>query len=151
MLESAQIDAIVEQVMSELGQGERVRHGPTPAPVTTLLPPEPARSLQHGDNLFPDVDRAVAAAQGAFEALQALPLEVRESMISQIRRLARENAQVLAYEAWKETGMRRYEVGAFRSDRCHTTQHQSHFDSDLQHDSHGSGRECRCLQRTPGI
>ncbi len=109
MLESAQIDAIVEQVMSELGQGERVRHGPTPAPVTTLLPPEPARSLQHGDNLFPDVDRAVAAAQGAFEALQALPLEVRESMISQIRRLARENAQVLAYEAWKETGMGRYE------------------------------------------
>ena len=109
MLESAQIDAIVEQVMSELGQGERVRHGPTPAPVTTLLPPEPARSLQHGDNLFPNVDRAVAAAQGAFEALQALPLEVRESMISQIRRLARENAQVLAYEAWKETGMGRYE------------------------------------------
>ncbi|MFQ5921348.1 MAG: aldehyde dehydrogenase family protein [Anaerolineales bacterium] len=109
MLESAQIDAIVEQVMSELSQGERVRHGPTPVPVTTLDPPEPARSLQYGDNLFPDVDSAVAAAQRAFEALQALPLEVRESMISQIRRLSRENAQVLAYEAWKETGMGRYE------------------------------------------
>ena len=33
MIDSAQIDAIVEQVMSELSQGERVRHGPTPAPV----------------------------------------------------------------------------------------------------------------------
>ncbi|MFV1858717.1 MAG: aldehyde dehydrogenase family protein [Anaerolineales bacterium] len=109
MLESAQIDAIVEQVMSELRQGERVRHGPTPVRVTTLDPPEPAGSLQYGDNLFPDVDSAVAAAQRAFEALQALPLEVRESMISQIRRLSRENAQILAYEAWKETGMGRYE------------------------------------------
>ena len=70
---------------------------------------KPARALQYGDNLFPDIDSAVAAAQRAFEALQALPLEVRESMISQIRRLSRENAQILAYEAWKETGMGRYE------------------------------------------
>ena len=109
MLETTQIDAIVDQVMSELRQGERVRHGPTPEPVTTHGPPEPARALQNGDNLFPDVDSAVAAARRAFEALQALPLEVRESMISQIRRLSRENAQILAYEAWKETGMGRYE------------------------------------------
>ena len=109
MLETTQIDAIVDQVMSELRQGERVRHGPNPEPVTTHGPPEPARALQYGDNLFPEVDSAVTAAQRAFEALQALPLEVRESMISQIRRLARENAQILAYEAWKETGMGRYE------------------------------------------
>ena len=107
MLETTQIDAIVDQVMSELRQGERVRHGPNPEPITTHGPPEPARALQYGDNLFPDVDSAVAAAQRAFEALQALPLEVRESMISQIRRLSRENAQILAYEAWKETGMGR--------------------------------------------
>jgi acyl-CoA reductase-like NAD-dependent aldehyde dehydrogenase len=109
MLESTQIDAIVDQVMSELRQGERVRHGPTLAPAIVHQPPDPAPSLQYGDNLFPDVDSAVAAAQRAFEALQALPLEVRESMISQIRRLSRENAQVLAYEAWQETGMGRYE------------------------------------------
>ena len=109
MLETTQIDAIVDQVMSELRQGERVRHGPNPEPVTTHGPPEPARALEYGDNLFPDVDSAVDAAQHAFEALQALPLEVRESMISQIRRLSRENAQILAYEAWKETGMGRYE------------------------------------------
>ena len=109
MLQEAQIDAIVEQVMSELQQGERVRHGPNPAPNTLHSPPEPGRPLQYGDNLFADVDSAVAAAQKAFEELQALPLEVRESMISQIRRLMREHAQLLAYEAWQETGMGRYE------------------------------------------
>ncbi|MFQ5943519.1 MAG: aldehyde dehydrogenase family protein [Anaerolineales bacterium] len=109
MVESTQIDAIVEQVMSELRQGERVRHGPTPIAVAAHQPPPLASSLQYGDNLFPDVDSAVSAARKAFDALQALPLEVRESMISQIRRLSRENAQVLAYEAWEETGMGRYE------------------------------------------
>ena len=109
MLESTQIDAIVEQVMSELRQGERVRHGPMPEPAAVHQPPSPAPALQYGDNLFPDVDSAVAAAQQAFDALQALPLEVRESMIAQIRRISRENAQVLAYEAWQETGMGRYE------------------------------------------
>jgi acyl-CoA reductase-like NAD-dependent aldehyde dehydrogenase len=107
MIDEVQIDAIVEQVMSELRQGERVRHGPTPEPVHG--PPSARRPLQHASNLFPDVDGAVAAAQQAFEQLQALPLEVRESMISQIRRLSRENAQILAYEAWEETGMGRYE------------------------------------------
>ena len=109
MIDSTQIDAIVEQVMTELRQGERVRHGPSPAATTTQNPPGPAPSIQYGDNLFPDVDSAVAAAQQAFDALQALPLEVRESMIAQIRRISRENAQVLAYEAWEETGMGRYE------------------------------------------
>ncbi len=108
-MDTAQIDAIVEQVMSELRQGERVRHGPSPAPFTTSHPPQSGTSLQHGDNLFPDVDSAVAAARKAFDALQALPLEVRESMIAQMRRLSRENAQVLAYQAWEETGMGRYE------------------------------------------
>jgi acyl-CoA reductase-like NAD-dependent aldehyde dehydrogenase len=107
MIDEAQIDAIVEQVMVELRQGERVRHGPTPEPVQG--PPPARRQLQHASNLFPDVDSAVAAARQGFDQLQALPLEVRESMISQIRRVARENAQILAYEAWEETGMGRYE------------------------------------------
>ena len=43
-----QIDAIVDQVMSELRQGERVRHGPNPEPVTTHGPPEPARAWSMG-------------------------------------------------------------------------------------------------------
>ncbi len=109
MLDETQIETIVEQVMAELGQGERVRHGPTPLPITTHNPPAIGHPLKYGTNLFPDLDPAVAAARQAFFQLHELPLELREAMISQIRRTARENAQVLAYEAWQETGLGRYE------------------------------------------
>lgn len=109
MLDDAQIDAIIEQVMSELRQGERVRHGP--APVKPVLPesPLPRPALKHGDNLFSDVDQAVSAARRAFQQLQELPLSIRENMVSHIRRTMRENAQLLAKDAWEETGMGRYE------------------------------------------
>jgi acyl-CoA reductase-like NAD-dependent aldehyde dehydrogenase len=109
MLEDARIDAIIQQVMSELRQGERVRHGPLPEPPVTARPPAPAPPLRHGDNLFPDVDSAVAAARSAYGQLCDMPLSIREHMIAHIRRVARENAQLLAYEAWQETGMGRYE------------------------------------------
>ncbi len=109
MLDDVRIEAIVQQVMSELRQGERVRHGPLPEAVAAVQPPLPAAALRHGDNLFPDVDSAVAAARRAYVQLGQMPLSVREKMIARIRRVARENAQVLAYEAWQETGMGRYE------------------------------------------
>ena len=66
-------------------------------------------SLKHGDNLFPDVDSAVSAAKSAHIQLGDLPLEIREKMVAQIRRIMRENAQILAQKAWEETGMGRYE------------------------------------------
>ncbi len=109
MIDDARIDAIVQQVMAELRQGERVRHGPPPEPPVTTRPPAPAPALRHGDNLFPDVDSAVAAARNAYLQLFDLPLSVREQMISHIRRVVRENAPLLAHEAWQETGMGRYE------------------------------------------
>ena len=109
MLDDARIDTIVQQVMAELRQGERVRHGPLPEPTNAAQPPPPATALRHGDNLFPDVDSAVAAARRAYVQLGDMPLSVRENMIAHIRRVMRENAQVLAYEAWQETGMGRYE------------------------------------------
>ena len=109
MIDDARIDAIVQQVMAELRQGERVRHGPSLQPPAATQPPPPAPALQHGDNLFPDVDGAVAAARRAYVQLNDLPLSLREQMIAHIRRVARENAQILAYEAWQETGMGRYE------------------------------------------
>jgi acyl-CoA reductase-like NAD-dependent aldehyde dehydrogenase len=111
MLDDARIEAIIQEVMSELRQGERVRHGPSPepprSPRPTSAPPAPA--LRHGDNLFPDVDSAVEAARRAYRRLNDLPLSLREQMISHVRRVARENAQLMAYEAWQETGMGRYE------------------------------------------
>jgi acyl-CoA reductase-like NAD-dependent aldehyde dehydrogenase len=109
MLDDARIDAIVNQVMSELRQGERVRHGSVPEPKQAVQPPPPAPSLRHGTNLYPDVESAVVAARLAFQQLNELPLSIREQMISHIRRIMRENAQLLAYEAWQETGMGRYE------------------------------------------
>ena len=109
MIDDARIDAIVRQVMAELGQGERVRHGPPPQLPDTSLPPPPAPELRHGDNLFPDVDSAVAAAGRAYVQLGGMPLSVRERMIAHIRRTTRENAQLMASEAWQETGMGRYE------------------------------------------
>ena len=109
MLDDARIDSIVEQVMSELQQGERVRHGPDPLPQSISKPPGPAPTLKNGDNLFSDVESAVVAARRAFVQLANLPLEIREQMVSHIRRTMRENAQVLARLAWEETGMGRYE------------------------------------------
>jgi acyl-CoA reductase-like NAD-dependent aldehyde dehydrogenase len=106
-MEETRIEAIVEQVMAELRQGDRVRHGPLPElPGSTDLPkPE----IRFSSNLFPTVDAAVAAAQEAFRELNMLPLELREEMIRHIRRMMRENAQLLARQAWEETGMGRYE------------------------------------------
>lgn len=106
-MEETRIEAIVEQVMSELRQGERVRHGPMP--VIPTAPDVPKPEIRRGNNLFADVDAAVAAGQTAHRELNALPLELREEMIRHIRRIMRENAQLLAREAWEETGMGRYE------------------------------------------
>jgi acyl-CoA reductase-like NAD-dependent aldehyde dehydrogenase len=108
-MDDAQIEAIVSKVMGELRQGERVRHGPAIEPPVVAAPPEAPLEIRHGDNLFPDVDSAAEAAKRAFQQLNDLPLSVREHMIAHIRRVMRENAQVLAYEAWQETGMGRYE------------------------------------------
>jgi acyl-CoA reductase-like NAD-dependent aldehyde dehydrogenase len=109
MINDARIEAIIQKVMAELRQGERVRHGPSPEPVDLSQPPPPAPSLQHATNLFPDVNSAVEAARLAYRQLNELPLSVREQMITHIRRAARENAQLMAHEAWQETGMGRYE------------------------------------------
>jgi acyl-CoA reductase-like NAD-dependent aldehyde dehydrogenase len=108
-MDDTQIQAVIDRVMSELRQGQRVGHGPRPEPPTVIVPPPPASEPRHVDNLFGDVDSAVAAARDAYRQLQDLPLSVREQMIAHIRRAMRSNAQPLAYEAWQETGMGRYE------------------------------------------
>ncbi|MGD8897875.1 MAG: aldehyde dehydrogenase family protein, partial [Acidobacteriota bacterium] len=108
MLDDAQIESVIRQVMAELKQGEHRPHAPLPK-MDAREPSAPAHPLRHGDNLFPDVDSAVAAARQAFEQLMALPLDLREQMINHMRRAARENAQLLAREAWEETGLGRLE------------------------------------------
>lgn len=109
MLDDTRIDSIVQQVMSELKHEDRVRHGPNPDPQSITAPPGVKPSLKHGDNLYPDVNSAVSAARAAYIQLGNLPLEIREKMVASIRRIMRENAQILAQKAWEETGMGRYE------------------------------------------
>lgn len=95
-LEPEQIQKIVAQVVAQV----REKHGLAPPP-----PPE----MKPGLGLYATVDEAVRAARAAFRRLDALPLARREEIIRQMRQAARESAQVLAYEAWAETGMGRYE------------------------------------------
>ena len=71
--------------------------------------PPAAGSANHTLGIFPDVGAAVAAATTAFRQLDLLPLARREDIIRHMRQAARDHAQVLAYEAWQETGMGRYE------------------------------------------
>ncbi|MGQ9503181.1 MAG: aldehyde dehydrogenase family protein [Anaerolineae bacterium] len=94
-LEPAEIQKIVAQVVAQV----REKHG--------LAPPPPG--TEQGLGLYATVDEAVRAARAAFQRLDALPLARREEIVRQMRQAAREAAQVLAYEAWTETGMGRYE------------------------------------------
>ncbi len=59
--------------------------------------------------IFKDISSAVTAAQRAQKMWMALPLEKRKDVISHVRERCRENAQVLAWMAWRETGLGRYE------------------------------------------
>jgi hypothetical protein len=108
VLDDARIDAIIARLMSELRQTESGPHAPL-TPAVPASPQTPPAELRHADNLFPTVDGAVQAARRAFEQLGGLPLSLRQRMIGQMRRAARENAQVLARMALDETGMGRLE------------------------------------------
>src|SRR5512142_2720548 len=59
--------------------------------------------------IFADVAGAVAASARAQKMWVALPLEKRKEVIAHLRERMREQAQVLAWAAWRETGMGRYE------------------------------------------
>jgi acyl-CoA reductase-like NAD-dependent aldehyde dehydrogenase len=69
----------------------------------------PSGSDDNTWGIFPDVDSAVNAATLAFRQLDLLPLARRVDIVRHVRQAARDHAQVLAYEAWKETGLGRYE------------------------------------------
>jgi len=94
-LEAGQIEKIVAQVVAQV----RERRG------LAAAPPDPAARM----GIYPDVDQAVKAARAAFRRLETLPLARRDEIVRHMRQAARESAQVLAYEAWSETGMGRYE------------------------------------------
>jgi acyl-CoA reductase-like NAD-dependent aldehyde dehydrogenase len=88
-LSERDITNIVQYVMAELKQ-----RGDAAVPAT---------------GIFPDLSRAVSAASVAQSTWMALPLEKRKQVIAHLRERLREHAQVLAWAAWRETGLGRYE------------------------------------------
>ncbi len=117
MMDDAKIQAIIDNVMREIGQttgtmDTDVTSSPMkPLPqIRTAAYEAPARPPTSGDNgEFLTLDEAVLAAQTAFNRLNRLPLAIRQDMVNQMRRAGRENATVLAEIAWSETGMGRVE------------------------------------------
>jgi aldehyde dehydrogenase len=88
-----QVERIVQEVVRGLRPGLQGSGGPADDSL----------------GIFPDVDSAVQAAELAFRQLDLLPLARRKDIVRHMRQAARDHAQVLAYEAWQETGMGRYE------------------------------------------
>ncbi|MBR5473119.1 MAG: aldehyde dehydrogenase EutE [Clostridia bacterium] len=57
--------------------------------------------------VFDDMNDAIAAAQEAYKAVRAMSVEKREQLITEIRRLTRAEAHIMAEIGVKETGMGR--------------------------------------------
>ncbi|MCB9454175.1 MAG: aldehyde dehydrogenase EutE [Anaerolineaceae bacterium] len=102
-IDDTRIHSIIQNVMREIGDAD-IPYESAPRPAR----PAPL-SAGPGDGLFPDPDSATAAAQAAYEQLNAMPLEVRRHMVEAMRATAREHAQVLGHFATEETGMGRPE------------------------------------------
>ncbi|MFH2006923.1 MAG: aldehyde dehydrogenase family protein [bacterium] len=102
------VDEVVAQVKSHL---EPSAVTPTGAPSFTPRVPavsaQPVAAVAHSDGIFADVEQAIAAAQQAFEALQACTLADRQAMVAAMRRGAIREAERLARFAVEETGLGR--------------------------------------------
>jgi acyl-CoA reductase-like NAD-dependent aldehyde dehydrogenase len=95
-LSDQQVDEIAQQVLQRLGGKDRTPAGDDGAG-------------EHRLGAFCDMDSAVKAAQGAFEALDNLQLRKRDEIIANIRKWTLREAESLAFAAHRETGFGRYE------------------------------------------
>ncbi len=113
-LNENEIHRIINQVMREVGT-EYQPHGRTPRDaLPTMADAVPAAHLrdlgtQLGDGLFATLDDAIYAAEEAFRELQAMPLSIRNKMVSAMRHFGTDNAVLLGQLAHSETGMGRPE------------------------------------------
>ena len=93
----AEIEQIVKQVISGLGN--------TAAPSVIG---EYSSTTYKGRKLvgiYSDMNDAIAAASEGYKAVRAMSVEKREEIITEIRRLTREEALIMAEMGVKETGM----------------------------------------------
>lgn len=89
-IQESQIEAIIQQVMAQLGG-----NGRTPSPLPRAA---------HYRGVFPTPDEAVQAAFAAFGRFQRVSLMQRKAIIQAMREIIIENAQKLAQAAVAETG-----------------------------------------------
>ncbi|MCA9976280.1 MAG: aldehyde dehydrogenase family protein, partial [Anaerolineales bacterium] len=95
-IQDSQIEAIIRQVLEQMGNGNG--NGRTPSP----LP----RAAQYR-GVYPTPDEAVKAAHIALARFRRVSLTQRKAIIQAMRDAAIENAQKLAQMAVKESGMGR--------------------------------------------
>ena len=93
----AEIREVVSQVLNQ------VKAAPTPSFDSTQY------AGRKFIGVFDDMNDAIAAAQNGYKAVRAMSVEDREKIITEIRRLARAEAQTMAEIGVKETGMGRVE------------------------------------------
>jgi acyl-CoA reductase-like NAD-dependent aldehyde dehydrogenase len=107
-LDERRIAEIVQKVVADLRSPGAQSDGRAPDAVS---PPStaPAGVASSQEGVYREIDDAIAAAAVAQKRLSDLPLERRVALIASMRQAVTEHAQVLAREAWQETGMGRLE------------------------------------------
>lgn len=113
-LSDNEINRIVNNVMRDLGTHYEPYGRTAPRALPTMADAVPAAHLRHlgtelGRGIFATLDEAIIAAGQAYEALQRMPLSIRNQMIHAIRQTGTENAVLLAQLAHSETNMGRAE------------------------------------------
>ena len=101
-VDSAQLEAIVAQVLAQVKGGAAAPGASGPAAGRGVLPAKPRGT-------FKTVTEAVSAARAAQATLIALPLEKRREIVASIRRRAAEDVLTLARMANEETKLGRVE------------------------------------------
>ncbi|MBT5872810.1 MAG: aldehyde dehydrogenase family protein, partial [Candidatus Latescibacteria bacterium] len=94
-IDERQIQAIVQQVVAELGGREDDRVN------------APTNGTRHGQ--FARIDDAISAAEQAFHQLQETSLEIREKMIAAMREIIMDHREMLAKMGAEETGIGNWE------------------------------------------
>lgn len=101
-LTQEQIDSIARRVAANLGQKL-----PDASAASSESSNSGFNSAFLGDGIFNTIDEAVQAAGTAYQQFSEMSLEIRDSLIANIRQDMMENAEMLAQMAHEETGLGR--------------------------------------------
>ncbi len=94
-ISEAQIREVVSQVLNKVQSAPEASFDSTQYAGRKLI------------GIFDDMNDAIAAASEGYKAVRAMSVEEREKIITEIRRLTREEAHIMAQIGVKETGMGR--------------------------------------------